>query len=58
LRVATLIFLPNTVFITVRLLRFGVKVKRAYRYDTTFTDSAVALHCVKAHRQSQWRSPI
>jgi len=21
------------------------------------TDSAVALHCVKAHRQSQWRSP-
>ena len=23
-------FLPNTGFITVRLLRFGVKVKRAY----------------------------
>ena len=22
-----------------------------------FTGSAVALHCVKAHRQSQWRSP-
>jgi len=21
------------------------------------TGSAVALHCVKAHRQSQWRSP-
>jgi len=25
--------------------------------DTTITGSAVALHCVKAHRQSQWRSP-
>ena len=23
----------------------------------TITGSAVALHCVKAHRQSQWRSP-
>jgi len=25
--------------------------------DHCFTGSAVALHCVKAHRQSQWRSP-
>jgi len=25
--------------------------------DLTITGSAVALHCVKAHRQSQWRSP-
>ena len=23
----------------------------------SITGSAVALHCVKAHRQSQWRSP-
>jgi len=25
--------------------------------DRVITGSAVALHCVKAHRQSQWRSP-
>ena len=25
--------------------------------DSAITGSAVALHCIKAHRQSQWRSP-
>ena len=27
------------------------------RCTKVITGSAVALHCVKAHRQSQWRSP-
>ena len=26
-------------------------------WQLPITGSAVALHCVKAHRQSQWRSP-
>jgi len=29
-------FLPNTRFITIRLLRFGVKVKRAYLRRNNF----------------------
>ena len=29
----------------------------ANRSYIRITGSAVALHCVKAHRQSQWRSP-
>ena len=29
----------------------------ANRSHIRITGSAVALHCVKAHRQSQWRSP-
>jgi len=34
-------FLPNTKFVTIRLLRFGVKVKRAYCRDNFFAQRPV-----------------
>ena len=39
------------------MLVFCVFIYRVVVNVITITGSAVALHCVKAHRQSQWRSP-
>ena len=36
---------------------FSTTMRYINRHYLSITGSAVALHCVKAHRQSQWRSP-
>jgi len=44
-------FLPNTGFVTVRLLRFGVKVKRAYCRDNLSYSEATARHAQVVRRR-------
>jgi len=44
-------FLPNTAFVTVRLLRFGVKVKRAYCRDNLSYSEATARHAQVVRRR-------
>ena len=44
-------FLPNTAFVTVRLLRFGVKVKRAYCRDNLSYSEATARHARVVRRR-------
>ena len=40
------------------LMLYGLSLEfRSSKIKSLFTGSAVALYCVKAHRQSQWRSP-
>jgi len=48
---SSLITLPPPVFKLPTLLTW------VFSLLSIITGSAVALHCVKAHRQSQWRSP-
>jgi len=50
-------FLPNTGFITIGLLRFGVKLKRAYTVATTFLLTDHCQACIARPRTSllfQW----
>ena len=51
----------SRIYFLKQLKRSSVDPDDLYHFYTTvirpITGSAVALHCVKAHRQSQWRSP-